>query len=598
MRSPEKPASPALEKGGREEMPETTAWVCYLLCCRDGTLYVGITNRLARRLSAHNAGTASRYTRARLPVRLARAEPCRTRSEAARREIQLKRLSRAEKLALIAASPTSGSSTTWLAFPSAAGGSGAEGGTMNGPGDSALRYLEEHFDEFKKTLVDLSRIPSISADGFPREEVRRSAGATAETLRAAGIQNVQVLEIPGVHAYVYGDWLRRPGAPTILLYGHHDVQPPGRPEKWLSPPFEPTERNGRLYGRGTADDKGGVMVHVAAVASYLKSAGSLPCNVKFIVEGEEEIGSGHLGKFLAKYRRMMAADFIVLSDTSNFDTGVPALTYQLRGICQVDVEVQGLKQPVHSGRGGGPVPDPVQILCRLIADLEAPDGSLAIPGLYRKVARPGTAQLARIRKLPFSEAKFKREMGMLPGVGLAGERRYSVYERLWTRPALTVIAFEARPFLGSSNQIIDSARARLSMRTVPGMDAREAGRRLIRKLTAKPPHGVRVTAQMTASAPWWTTDPEGPAFEAARRALRAGFGREATMIGAGGTIGFVQPFADLLGGAPCLLTGVEDPKCNAHSENESLHLGDWARCMRSAVHLYDELSRVPVARRR
>ena len=464
----------------------------------------------------------------------------------------------------------------------------------NGHLAAALSYLDAHTPDFLATLKSLSRIPSVSAAGYPKDEVERSAEAVADVLREAAVENVQVLAIPGVHPYVYGDWLHKPGAPTILLYGHHDVQPEGRHERWKSPPFEPTERNGRLYGRGTADDKAGVMAHVAAVASYLKSSGGLPCNVKFIIEGEEEIGSENLGRFLEKYKGMMAADFIVLSDTANFDTGIPALTYQLRGICQVDVEVQSLDQPKHSGMFGGPVPDPVQVLCRIIADLTGKNGELNVPGLYKKVARPGAQQLARIRKLPFNEAKFKREAGMMKGMTLAGEKGFSVYEKLWTRPSLTVIAFEARAIQGSSNQIIEAARARLSLRTVPNMEAREAGRLLVKKLTTKPPYGAKVTAKVGGGTPWWTTDPEGPAFEAARRALKAGFKKETAMIGAGGSIGFVGPFATLLGGAPCLLMGVEDPACNAHSENESLHLGDWVKCMKSAVHLYDELSRVVV----
>lgn len=273
-------------------------------------------------------------------------------------------------------------------------------GKPDGMTADALRYLEAHMGDFTRQLSELSRIPSVSANGFPPDEVRRSAEATAEVLRRARVDSVRVLEIASVHPYVYGEWLKRPGAPTILLYGHHDVQPPGRREKWLSPPFEPTERGGRLYGRGTADDKGGVMVHVAAVTAYLEAVGSLPCNVKFVIEGEEEIGSGNLGRFLTGYRDLVAADYIVLSDTANFDTGVPALTYQLRGICQVDVEVACLKQPVHSGAWGGPVPDAVQILCRLIADLSKDDGSLDVPGLYGKVARPSARQLGRIRALP------------------------------------------------------------------------------------------------------------------------------------------------------------------------------------------------------
>jgi acetylornithine deacetylase/succinyl-diaminopimelate desuccinylase-like protein len=468
----------------------------------------------------------------------------------------------------------------------------------NGNVKTALKYADQHFDDFKETLVTLSRIPSISADASRAAEVRRSAGAMADALRDAGVEKVQVLEIPDVHPYVYGEWMHKPGAPTLLLYGHHDVQPPGRPEKWLSPAFEPTERGGRLYGRGTADDKGGCMTHVAAVTSYLKGAGGLPCNVKFVIEGEEEIGSENLGKFLDKYKHMLAADFIVLSDTANFDTGVPALTYQLRGIVQVDLEVKVLDRPVHSGMWGGPVPDPVQILADLIADLRNKDGSLNIPGLYKDVAKPSKKQLKRIRSLPFDEKKFKKDAGTVKGTKLWGEKGYSVYEQIWTRPSLTVIATESHEFAGSSNQIVDSARARLSLRTVPDMDGRKAGEQLVKKLTKKPPFGVEVTAKINGSTPWWTTDPDGPAFEAARRALKAGFNKEAAMIGAGGSIGFVQPFSDLLGGAPCLLTGVEDPPCNAHSENESLHLGDFKKCIASTVYLYDELSRVPVGARR
>lgn len=466
----------------------------------------------------------------------------------------------------------------------------------NGVVAGTLRAVDEGFAEMKRTLLDLARIPSVSASGFPAEEVRRSAEAFADLLRRIGLEHVQILEVPGVHPYVYGDWLHKAGAPTLVLYGHHDVVPPGRPERWLSPPFEPVERKGRLFGRGTADDKGGILVHVAAVAAYLKSTGSLPCNVKFLIEGEEEIGSGNLSAFLQRYRKRMAADAVVLSDTANFDTGVPGLTYRLRGMCQVDVEVRCLERPVHSGQRGGIVPDPVQVLSGLIAGLTAKDGSLAIPGLYRKVARIAARQRSRLRRLPFDGRKLARQAGLLPGVKLMGERGYSAYESIWTRPSLTVIAFESQPILGSSNQIVDAARARISLRTVPDMDSREAGELLVRKLTRKPPHGARIEARVVRSTPWWETDPEGPAFDAARRALRAGFGKDAVLMGAGGSIGFVQPFSDFLQGAPCLLTGVEDPECGAHSENESLHLGDWKKCMRAAVHLYDELSRLEALR--
>jgi cysteinylglycine-S-conjugate dipeptidase len=459
---------------------------------------------------------------------------------------------------------------------------------------AALRAIDESFAEFKDVLVQLARIPSVSASGFPAAEVRRSAEAFAELLGRLGMRHVRILEIRGVHPYVYGEWLDRPGVPTLLLYGHHDVVPPGRRERWLSPPFEPVERKGRLFGRGTADDKGGILVHVAAVAAYLRTSGTLPCNVKFVIEGEEETGSQNLSRFLERYRALLAADAVVLSDTANFDTGVPGLTYQLRGICQVDVEVRCLERPVHSGQRGGVVPDPVQVLCGLIADLRAPGGSLNVPGLYRRVAASTAPQRARVRALPFDARRFARQSGLLPGVRLTAERGYTVLESLWMRPSLTVIAFESQPIHGSSNQIVDTARARLSMRTVPHLDSREAAELLVRKLTGNPPFGAHVEARVVRSTPWWRTEPQGPVFEAALRALEAGFGRKAVLMGAGGSIGFVQPFADFLGGAPCLLTGVEDPACGAHSENESLHLRDWRKCMRAAVHLYDELSRVPM----
>ena len=457
---------------------------------------------------------------------------------------------------------------------------------------SALAYAESHFDVFKAALVDLCRIPSVSAAGFPPAEVRRSAAAMAAALETAGLEHGRILELPGVHPYVYADWLRAPNAPTVLVYGHHDVVPPGRPEKWATTPFDPVERGGRLYGRGAADDKGGIMAHVAAVASYLATSGALPCNVKFLVEGEEEIGSGHLASLLEAHAGLLKADVVVLSDTSNFATGVPALTYRLRGLCQVDVEVHCLERPVHSGQKGGPVPDAVRILCGLIAELTSADGSLAVPGLYKKVRRTSAAERARLRKLPFRDADFRKQAGMVKGAQLAGEKKYSVYERLWTRPSLTVIAMESHPFLGSANQILDSARARLSLRTVPDMDSREAGELLVRKLTQRPPFGAQVTARIVRSSPPWATNPEGPAFDAARRALASGFGRKAVLMGSGGSIGFVRPFSEFLKGAPCLLTGVEDPACNAHSENESLHLGDWKKCIRSAIHLYAELALV------
>jgi acetylornithine deacetylase/succinyl-diaminopimelate desuccinylase-like protein len=459
---------------------------------------------------------------------------------------------------------------------------------------AALRAVEKRFAEFEEALAELVRVPGVSAAGFPPGELRRSAEATAGVLRRLGVEDVVLLDLPGVPPYVYGDWLHAPGAPTVLVYGHHDVVPPGRAEKWTSPPFLPVRRKGRLYGRGTADDKGGFLAWVAAAAAYLGACGRVPVNLKFLIEGEEETGSTSLAAFLERHRSRLDADIVVLSDTYNFAAGVPALTWRLRGLVQVDVEVTCLDRPVHSGDFGGAVPDPVRILCRLLDDLRSPDGRIRVPGLYRRVARPSAAMRRRLRRLPFSEAAFRRGAGMLPGTRLEREKGASVYEQLWTRPSLTVIAIEAHPLLGAANQILDSARARLSLRTVPDMDSGEAGELLVHALTARPPAGAHVSARITRATPWWTTEPSGPAFEAAMRALEKGYGRKPVLVGSGASIGFVRPFADAMG-VPCILTGVEDPGCAAHSEDESLHLGDWKKSMRSAVHFYDEVAALGTA---
>jgi acetylornithine deacetylase/succinyl-diaminopimelate desuccinylase-like protein len=462
----------------------------------------------------------------------------------------------------------------------------------SGDANKAVEYLEDHLADFKAMLAEMVRIPSVSAEGFPPKEVERSAESVAAAMKKTGLDRVKILKLPNVHPYAYGEWKGAPGRPTVLLYAHHDVQPAGRVEKWHTPPWEATERNGRLYGRGTADDKAGIVTHLAAIRSYLETGGGLPLNVKLLIEGEEEIGSENLTLLLEKEKERLQADFIVLTDTANIDAGIPSLTYMLRGIVTVDVEVQSLDHPLHSGMWGGPIPDPVQALTNILGGLVKSNGKLDVPGLYDQVRKLTKKEKDRIRKLPFSARGFHRQAGLLPGVKLAGEKGFSAYEQLWTRPNMTVIAFEARPLKGSSNQIIESARARLSIRTVPDMRSKDVGRLFVKRLTKNPPWGVKVKAKMTGASPWWRTEPEGPAFDAALKAMKRGFGRPPALIGAGGSIGFVQPFADVLGGVPALLLGLEDPICNAHSENESLNLHDWHKGMRTAVFLYDELAKV------
>ncbi|HEV7240053.1 MAG TPA: M20/M25/M40 family metallo-hydrolase [Thermoanaerobaculia bacterium] len=437
------------------------------------------------------------------------------------------------------------------------------------------------FSRAQRTLEQLVAIPGISAKAFPAAEVRRSAEAVAETLIEYGLHAVRLLETeghPAVHPAVYGELRVSSDAPTVLVYGHHDVQPPGRMEQWLSPPFEATLRDGRIYGRGTADDKGGFL-------AYLAAARTSPCNLKFLIEGEEEIGSPHLAALLNEHRALFACDFIVLCDTPNFARGVPALTYRLRGNCIVDVEVRCLERPVHSGQGGGLVPDAIMVLCALLARLQRDDGTLAIPGLDERV-HVDEPQLSAMRALPFDREQVRRDFGLRDGVLLKEQSWHSV----WARPSLTITAIEAIPIAQAANQIADAARARLSLRTVRDVGTREAGEILARALQTKVPHGAELITTIIGGPSWWDADPRHPIFAAARRALSRGYGADAVMIGSGGSIGFVKPFADLAGDVPPLLTGVQDPRSNAHSENESLDLDDWRKAMTSAAYLFEELA--------
>jgi acetylornithine deacetylase/succinyl-diaminopimelate desuccinylase-like protein len=461
--------------------------------------------------------------------------------------------------------------------------------------DDVIAYAEACFDAYVADLKELACIPSVSFHGFDPKQVERSAEAVATLCRARGLENVEVLRIPAAYPYVYADWLHAPGKPTLLLYAHHDVQPPGREALWHSPPFQPTERDGRLYGRGCADDKAGAITHTSAISAWLDQAGDLPLNVKLIIEGEEEIGSEHLEAFLAEYAPKLMADAIVLTDTANFDADTPSITVALRGLVALDVTVRSMDHPLHSGLWGGPVPDPVQALAKMIAACTDDDGRMTIASIHEQVRALGAAAEASLNRLDLPESLFREQSGMLPKTQLLAPPA-DILRSNWYQPSLSVNAIQASSRKHVANVINDSAWAHLGIRIVPGMDPQGTLEALRSHLRANAPWGVSVEFENEMASPAWTTDTEAPAFAAARRALERGYRRPAVDMGCGGSIPFVGPFATAFNGAPALLVGVEDPLSNAHSENESLHLGMFRKAIASAVALYAEIAALETVR--
>jgi acetylornithine deacetylase/succinyl-diaminopimelate desuccinylase-like protein len=459
----------------------------------------------------------------------------------------------------------------------------------------ALDWLEKHHEDIVRGLADLVAIPSISTDGEHDHEIGRSAQLTAEQMRDAGLHNVEVIKVGNSLPYVYGEWLEAgPTKPTVFLYAHHDVQPVNFVEQWKSEPWKLTRRDGRLYGRGSADDKAAISAFLGAISSYRKTEDALPCNIKMVVEGEEEIGSKNLLTFFEKYRDKLASDVIVVLDTENIEVGLPCVTYSLRGVVAVQVDVTSAKIPVHSGMAGGALPDAALALNVVLSRLFWDHGPIPAKGLYDSVRPLTEKERSEFKKLPWSEDKMRHELGVVPSAGFATETGFSPYEQTWRRPSVTVIAQEASSLKGASNQVLPKASAIVSARIVPDQKMADVVKSLKDHLEANPPWGVEVkVTQHGAGSEWWMTDPNGPAFEAAMASLREGFGRDPVGIGCGGSIGFVGPLADLFGGAPALLLGIEDPASNAHAPNESLHEGDFKKVMASLVRLFDKIGKLP-----
>jgi len=442
--------------------------------------------------------------------------------------------------------------------------------------DDLIQRVRAVLPSVRRDLEDLVRIESVWADPARRDEVHRSAQAVANLLSDAGFADVEIVSEGGAPA-VIARHPAPPGAPTVMLYAHHDVQPEGDHGQWDSPPFEPNERDGRLYGRGSADDKAGIATHLAAFRAH---DGNPPVGVTVFVEGEEESGSPSLSRLLVAHRDKLAADVIVIADSDNWTVDIPALTISLRGLADCVVEVATLDHGLHSGLWGGVVPDALSVLVRLLASLHDDDGNVAVAGLHESAA----ADLSR------GADWVREESGLLDGVNEIGSGTES--QRLWAKPAITVIGIDTTPIAKASNTLIPRASAKVSMRVAPGGDAAAHLDALRRHLEENAPWGARVAVTPGDVGQPYSIDATGPVYDAAREAFRQAWGVDAVDMGMGGSIPFIAEFAAMFPEATILVTGVEDPGTQAHSINESLHLGVLERAATTEALLLAKLDRL------
>lgn len=434
--------------------------------------------------------------------------------------------------------------------------------------------VHKKFPHYVEMLKDLIRIPSISFDNFDQNEVVRSAEHVKMILDARGFVNAQFLVPESGRPSVFAELKTRPENPTVLLYAHHDVQPTMRKALWKSAPFEPEIRNGRLYGRGAADDKSGIVLHVAAVSEAFMLCGNKMPNIKFLIEGEEECGSSGFGKLLEKNKELLKADAVIIADLSNFATGVPSLTTSLRGMSALSVTVRSIKSPLHSGSWSGPIPDPVQALCKLIASLTDKDGNILVEHFNDGITAPSAEERQSYEALHYTEETFRKEAGLLPSTRIYGDKN-SILETLWRKPSLVVTAFEAGSRTQAGNVLQDSAYARIGIRLAPGMDTERSTKLLKEHLEKNLPDGLSMEILAEDGANPFTTDVSHPYYTQMKKAMTEAYGTEAKFIGCGASIPGAQLFRNTLGDIPILMTGLEDPECNAHGENESLGLLDF-----------------------
>ena len=451
---------------------------------------------------------------------------------------------------------------------------------------NVVEFIESHRAEYLEELKDFLRIPSISTRSEYKADIQRAASWVAQNLRSAGLERVEIVPTQ-LHPLVYAESVQVPGRHTILLYGHYDVQPPEPIELWTSPPFEPTVRDGNLYARGSADDKGQVHIHLKALEALQKVDGGLPVNVKVIIEGEEEIGGRNLWEFVVENRQRLKSDAVILSDTSMLARGVPSITYGLRGLNYYQVEVTGPSQDLHSGVFGGAVPNPITILAETIAKLHDKNLRVSVPGFYDDVDKISASERKAIGSLPWKEKDFRKTVG---SPGLCGEKGYSILERLWCRPTLELNGIWGGYIEDGAKTVIPSkAYAKISTRLVPHQNPATIARLVEGHVRRLLPKSVTCEFQVLSTGQPWLANYRHPIFEKAIRGLEYGFGKKAVFIREGGSIPFVAQM-DRMFKIPCVLLGFGLPDENAHAPDEHISLDNYFGGIRSVALFYKELT--------
>ncbi len=453
--------------------------------------------------------------------------------------------------------------------------------------ETILKYLEANHDRYLSELNEFLRIPSISTNKENQADVQRCAQWVADHMKSIGMENVQVFSTPG-HPIVYSEWLSAPGKPIVLFYGHYDVQPVDPLNLWTTPPFEPSIREGNLYARGAADDKGQVFVHLKGVEAYMKNVGKLPCNLKMLIEGEEEVGSANLENFVRDHTGILKADLVLISDSGMFARGVPSITYGLRGLMYMEVEVVGPNRDLHSGSFGGSIHNPIQALSEMIASLHDKNGRVTIPHFYDDVRPLTKKERDAFKKLPFSDRTYKKDLGV---PALYGEKGYSTLERIWARPTLECNGIWGG-FTGEGAKTVLPAKAaaKISMRLVPDQKSAKVAKLFERHIKKIAPKTVIVSVRTLHGGEAVITPIDSPGVRAGVEALKKAFGKTPLYQREGGSIPIVEQFKRLLG-LDTVLLGFGLPDENAHAPDEHLNLDNFFGGIKTSVHFFNELPR-------